>query len=435
MAIGTFLLSMNLEFIREFSGDATTVVYAQNFRKSSWKQKEIIVTTWNSIEPDSSIYPKIAGEKYNLVLVDNLVENLNIADKDGLKAMFKHKLLKPASLHDPIERKKLDNLIDTVKKYPALEAYFIEDEPSATKFSDYGELFAYLHKKDPARLAYINLFPTYANQTQLGISENQVDKTKIKYPTYLHGIGSNNKTVLLYLEHLRQFITVVKPDLISYDHYHLWKDRDSEQYFLNLALISQASKEANIPFMNVIQAGRFEKEWRIPTAAEMRFQVYTTLAYGGKGISYFTYWGGKAEEGLYREGKPSPLVKDVAIINAEIRKLSPALMSLDFQSVYHTGLLPLGGEKMPKNAGVKVVSNGEFVVGLFGKGQKTTAFTIVNRNYKQKQTAEVKLNLSGRKLQELDRKTGKWVQKVNLITTRKIKLMLEPGDGRLFRAI
>jgi hypothetical protein len=433
LAIVMFLFSINLENIKDFSWDSIKVANAQNTRSSKWKQKEIIVTGWNSAEPDSSAYKRIAFEKYNLIPINNLAEKLDVAKKNSLRGIFGHGLINPASLHDPTKRKELDGLIDKVKKHRALEAYFITDEPSADKFIEYAELVAYLHEKDPARLAYINLLPIYASETQLGVSSNTLDRGKIKYPAHLHGVSLDDKSILVYLEHLRRFITTVKPDLISYDHYHLFENGDGQQYFLNLALISQVAQEARIPFMNVIQACRFVKNSRLPTDKEIRFQVYTTLAYGGKGISYFIYWGSKAGEGLYLNGKQSLLAKDVGNINYEIRKLSPALMSLNSKGVYHTEPLPLGGEKIPKDSPVKILSKGKFVVGLFGKAKEITTFMITNRNYKDKQRAEIQVNISGKRLQELDRKTGKWIKVVNLSIARKIKLTLEPGDGRLFR--
>jgi hypothetical protein len=409
----------------------------------SWKQKEIIITVWNVSDPDSSIYPNLARENYNTIPINvyntiptnKLLESLEIADKNGLKSIFRHKLIDPASLHVPAKKKELDDLVDKVKKHRGLEAYYITDEPGANKFKDYAELIAYLRKKDPSRLAYLNLLPIYANEQQLGVSLNEVDRKKIKYPMHLHGVGSDDKAIVLYLDHLRKFVSIVKPNLISYDHYHLFSNGDGQKYFLNLALISQVSKEARVPFMNIIQAGLFLKEWRLPTAREVRFQVYTTLAYGGKGISYFTYWGSESDQGLYRDGKQSALAKDVSVLNAEIKKLSPTLIALDSNGVYNTSPLPLGGEAIPMNSPVRILSKGEFVIGLFGKNKKTSAFMIANRNYKSKQLLNIDVLIVGKKLQELDRKTGKWSQVSNLNTTRRVKLFLEPGDGRFFRVI
>jgi hypothetical protein len=429
-----FLLVVNTDNVMPCSLNISRVDVIKNTTSSRWKQKEIIITGWNVSEPTISTYSTIAREKYNLVMADS-PEKLDEATVHGLRAIFGSKLLDPKSLHDPIEKQKLDKLIEKVRKYPALEAYFITDEPDASKFLSLAELVDYLRKNDPLRLSYINLLPIYASEKQLGVLVDQDSDLKEEYFSNLHAVGSHNQNVLRYLKYLSQFVNIVKPDIISYDHYHLFKGRNSPHYFLNLALISKMSKDLKLPFMNVIQAGRYDKEWRLPTAKEVRFQVYTTLAYGGRGISYFTYWGSESEEGLYRNGRPSPLAEDVAVINAEIHKLSPTLMSLEPQSVYHTKSLPVGTEAMKKNAPVKIVSDGDFIVGLFGKNKKTSAFMIVNRNYEERQYVDVKIDIIGEKIQELNRKTGKWIGIINLNSSRRIKFIIESGDGRLFRVI
>jgi hypothetical protein len=83
---------------------------------------------------------------------------------------------------------------------------------------------------------------------------------------------------------------------------------------------------------------------------------------------------------------------------------------------------------------VRIIGGGEFVLGLFGKsGGHPTAFMVVNRSYKQDAEADVQLAVPGRKLQELDRKTGKWSDGQPLGADRSLKVKLQPGDGRLFR--
>jgi hypothetical protein len=247
-------------------------------------------------------------------------------------------------------------------------------------------------------------------------------------------VGPDDKTVLAYREHLKQYIEIVKPDLISYDHYHFFKTTDTPQYFLNLALIRSAAIEANKPFLNIIQASTVEKVWRLPNAAEIRWLVFTTMAYGGRGISYFTYWGPESYGGLYQDGKPSPLAAEVASVNAEIEKIGPALMQLDSIGVYHTEPLPLGTERIPMDCPVQIVSGGEFVLGMFGQKERMTAFMIVNRSYSRNAEATVKVKLPAGKLQELDRRTGAWTDGPIVDTDRILKIELPPGDGRLFRA-
>ena len=165
----------------------------------------------------------------------------------------------------------------------------------------------------------------------------------------------------------------------------------------------------------------------------MRFLVFTTLAYGGRGISYFTYWGPEAYNGLYIDGKPTPLLSPVVALNKEIKTFGSELMRLESLAVYHTAFLPYGTEPIPLAAPIKILSPGEFVIGLFGKAGRPTAFMIVNRDYQHQAVASVKIGLNGARLEELDRKTGRWVRSPKLEVDRKMEVVLGAGDGRLFR--
>ena len=383
---------------------------------AGWTQKQFLITFWLPPPATDENLARVAAEGFNLTWTPQ--EGLDVAARHGLRAMLISNLLNPATLDDKAKRAQLDALIDSVKNHPALEAYYLKDEPGAGEFPALGKLVAYLRERDPAHVAYINLYPTYANERGLGVTVDAI---------------SDDKTVLLYREYLRQFIETVHPDLLSYDHYHFMKKGDNNEYFLNLGMIRKAALDANRPFLNIIQADMFDKSWRLPNATEMRWLVFTTMAYGGRGISYFTYWGPKSYNGLYQDGKPAPLLKDVVALNMEIAKFGPALMELDSVGVYHTTPLPYGAEAIPVKAPVQIKGDGQFVLGLFGKDSLPTAFMIVNRNYKQETEATVTVAIPGSELQELDRKTGKWVLSETLSGKRTVKIKLAPGDGRLFR--
>ena len=404
-----------------------------------WTQKQFIVTFWCPPPATDEALARVAAEGFNLM--ETPPEGLDVAARHHLRAMLQSPLLRPEVLDDPALRAQLDALIERVKNYPAVEAYFITDEPGAGAFAGLGRLVAYLRERDPAHYAYINLFPTYANEQQLGVSADAAERAHVGYPQNFAGVGTDDKTVLRYREHLKQFVEIVKPELISYDHYHFLKPDqnskpvDGKQYFLNLALIRMAALEAKKPFLNIIQANTIEKSWRLPNAQELRFLVFTTMAYGGRGISYFTYWGPPAYNGLYQDGKPAPLLEPVVALNQEINSFGPTLMQLDSTVVYHTAPLPYGTEAIPANAPVQITSPGEFVLGFFGKirAQRPTAFMIVNRDYNHESDATVKVAAPGHKLQEFDRKTGEWSVFKSLGGSRTVEIKLAPGDGRLFR--
>jgi hypothetical protein len=396
-----------------------------------WTQKQFIITFWCPPPATDTNLATVAAEGFNLTWTP--AEGLDVAARHHLRAMLTSDLLKPEVLDDESKRAQLDALIERVKHHPALEAYFLTDEPGAGAFPGLGKLVAHLRERDPAHLAYINLFPTYANEQQLGVSADAAERAKVGYPQNFAGVGANDQTVLRYREHLKRFIETVQPDLISYDHYHFLKENDGKQYFLNLALVRQAALEANRPFLNIIQADTIEKTWRLPNAAELRWLVFTTLAYGGRGISYFTYWGPKAYNGLYQDGQPAPLARDVAALNHELARFGGALMDLNSVGVYHTAPLEYGAEVIPTNSPVQIAGAGEFVLGLFASHAQPAAFMLVNRNYQHNAQATVTIAIPGRKLQELDRKTGKWSRGKTLGKKRTVTLELAPGDGRLFR--
>ena len=375
---------------------------------TGWKPDRIMVTFWCPPPATDEALARVAAEHYTMTWTPE--DGLDVAASHGLRAMLQDPLLTPAALDDPTQKVKLDALISRVRNHPALEAYFLRDEPSAGDFPALGRLVAYLRERDPAHLAYINLFPTYANNEQL---------------------GTEGDTVPAYREHLRQFIETVKPQLISYDHYHFFKHQDGEQYFLNLAMIRDAAFGAKLPFLNIVQTSTVVDAWRMPNASELRWLVYTTLAYGGRGISYFTYWGPASYNGLYKDGERTPLALDAAELNAEIGALSPELMALDSLGAYHTPPLPLGAEAIPADAPVQIVGPGEFVLGLFGSGGRVTAFMVVNRDYRRAAVARVRLPAGTRGVQEFDRSLGQWWGYADGAET--ITVNLNPGDGRLFR--
>ncbi len=265
---------------------------------TGWKQREFIVTMWCPPPTTDENFDTLARDGYNLTWVQEgdapggeYSKVLDKAQKHGIKSLiYAASLVNVSSLDDPARKAKLDALIDSVKKHPAFEGYFLADEPSAATFSSWARLVKYLKERDPDHFSYLNLLPSYANQQQLAVLLKEPPSGPVGIPDNFAGIGANKDTIMFYNEYLKEYIDTVKPQLISYDHYHFLKDgKDGEQYFLNLALTKTASQKAGLPFLNIVQACAIEKSWRLPDKDEMRWLAYTTMAYGGRGISWFLY--------------------------------------------------------------------------------------------------------------------------------------------------
>ena len=363
---------------------------------------------------------ELAENGFNMVWAQHLFE-LDNAHAQGLRAMYwaGGYTDDPAVLDDPVRTHGLNVNIDNVKDHPAMYAYHMADEPSATEFEDYGRLAAHIRERDPNHMIYINLFPTYASDVAL------------------LGPGAGpGSTTQAYREYLRQFVLHVKPDVISYDHYHFRDGHDRDEYFLNLALVREAALNADIPFINYVQAVSLAPSgWRVPTPNEGRFLAYTTLAYGGQGLTQFTYYGySDFEGGVY---DPYPPGDNITPLGEALRdEINPAFVAVAEQvqplksiGAYHVGTQPEGTELLPNDSPFDVLSpTTDILVGLFGGPDaqlaEATYALVVNLDYTNPNDALV----SGPgELSVFDASTGVW----SPMGSDTVLLSLLPGGGKL----
>lgn len=377
----------------------------------SWQVGMPIATYWAGPALTDAVARQMVEGGFNLVWCANEQE-LDVAHRHGLRALLTNGLLTPASLDDPARREQLDALIARLGKHRALYAYHLVDEPSAAQFPALGKLVSYLRQRDPAHLAYINLFPTYANNQQL---------------------GTQGDTVTAYREHLRLYVEQVKPSLISYDHYQFRLKGDSEQYFLNLAMIRKAAQEAGVPFLNIVQACTWAPEaMRIPDANELRYLVYTTAAYGAQGISYYVYAHPNHHGSLVGlDGVPGPLYHAVKSYNREFVAIAKELQPLRSLSVHHTAMKEPGCEPLPANAVLHVesakspASSRGYLLGFFGTAGKPTHAVVVNLDYTAAATASLK---GPRDMELFNAADPQWIS-----LGSDAELTLPPGGGVLLR--
>jgi hypothetical protein len=383
---------------------------------------EPIVTYWCG--PDMTDATANQMREGGWTVAWGIEKDLDMLQRYGLRALLINPLLSPATLDQPVRREQLDALIGRVRSHQALFGYYITDEPSATQFPALGKVVAYLREGDPAHPAYINLFPTYATNAQL---------------------GTRGDTVAAYREHLRQYVDQVKPALISYDHYQLATRGDNDQYFLNLALIRRAALDAGVPFLNSVQASSWTSSMRVPTPEEMRFLVYTTLAYGAQGISYYVYsCPGHAGGIASADGTPTPLYGALKTLNREFAAIGAQVQALQSVGAYHAGMLPRGADPLPKDAPFAPdppVASLSYtppervrglLLGYFAPSTKASSAAnathalVVNLDYGVEVLVSVK---AARNMERFDPVQGKWIATGG----RVAHLRLPAGGGCLLR--
>jgi hypothetical protein len=365
---------------------------------------------------------QMADGGWNLVWCTE--KELDVAQRHHLRGQLQDGLLSPQVLDNPAQRAKLDALVARVSKHPAMYCYFVCDEPCATDFPALGRLVAYLHQRDPAHLAYINLLPTYGDNKQL---------------------GTKGDTVTAYREYLRQFIDQVKPGLLSYDHYQFAVTGDTSNYFLNLAIVREVGLQRGLPFLNIVQAATWDPTVRIPTGDEVRYLAYTTLAYGAQGISYYVYCC-PGHKGMIAEanGTPTPLYHTLKSVNPEFAAIAGELQPLRSLAIYHAGMKPAGTVLLDKSVpfrleppvpampykGTERVRG--MLLGLFGPAgkdqgpSKATHVLVVNLDYK---AGDCRTIVGPGKLEVFDALAGTW----SAAAEKGATLNLPPGGGKLLR--
>ena len=430
-----------------------------------WNMGTPIVSYWAGPMPmTDAVAKQMTDGGWNLVwvtrrgaakgvdVIEHFRSQLDILQRHGLRGILSlgfvpHKPEEFKALDDPETRAELDAIVEGVRNHPALYAYSLKDEPNVNLFRNLARMKDYLQEKDPSRLVYVNLYPIYANNEQLGTTGDPIPA---------------------YREHLRRFVDTFKPQLLSYDHYHFAVKGDGDQYFLNLAEIRQAALDADIPFMVIVQACSWTVNMRIPTGEEMRWLAYTTLAYGSRGISWYVY-GYPGHDGAminpagtYREphiartmgsavlgGPPTPLYYYARELHKEFVAIATELQPLKSLAVYHAGMLPEGTSALPDDAVFRLdppVPHRDYaapveglVIGYFGK-EKPTHALVVNLDHRtysgggQPRQEEflkpVRRAIVGPgRLEVFGVATSKW----SATDSNRVELRLPPGGGMLVR--
>jgi hypothetical protein len=178
---------------------------------------------------------------------------------------------------------------------------------------------------------------------------------------------------------------------------------------------------------------------RVPEPDELRYLVFTTLAYGGQGISYYVYCHPGHTGGIaLADGTPTPLYQTLKSLNREFVAIAKELQPLRSLAVYHAGMSPPGTEPSPAAAPFRfdppvaplAYKPPErvcgFLLGYFGANDEPSHVVVVNLDYK----AEAAVGLTGPgNLDAFDAKLGTW----SAAGGPRIELRLPPGGGKLMR--
>jgi hypothetical protein len=198
---------------------------------------------------------------------------------------------------------------EIVEKYPGCTGLMFGDEPSQAAMEKFGETCEALRRAFPDKLIYSNAFPIGATMDRYFGGEPP------------EGYG--------YEDYFDAFARLVRGDVLMFDIYPFGAgDGHSGAYFPNLEIVRRTGLKYGVPYWVFVQAYERESTRRLPSESDLRMQLFSSLAYGFTGISYFTY-DVAFERGLVElNAEPSPLYEPAARANREVANLGRALRFL-----------------------------------------------------------------------------------------------------------
>ncbi len=310
----------------------------------------------------------------------------------------------------------------TPDKFPtgvACWGYALRDEPGAKDFPDLRAQVDAVRKARPGKLAYINLFPNYAVASQLGT------------PTYE--------------EHVARFVDEVGVDVLSMDHYPVFKpDRDGRDgYCANLMVMRENAQRKGIPFWNFFNTMPYGPQTD-PTEDQLRWQIYASLLHGARGVLYFCYQtpaGAEFPKGgaiIARDGTPTRHWAQAKRLNAELKNLGPVLMRLDSTNVFRVKPeddppTVLAGSGIADITRDPVDPPNDYLVGAFKHADGRRAVMLMNYRFAFTAWPTVAFDTPAGAVTEVDKATGAEVPlRDESPDMPGVQIPLDAGEGRLF---
>lgn len=336
----------------------------------------------------------------------------------------------------------ISSAVSAYKDMPAFYGHLVTDEPG---IKDFDKIAAHYQKYKEIlsdKNYYVNLLPTYASEEQL-----------------YHGAAGGVYTgaAITYEDYVGQYITKVKPSVISYDHYPFREDaygdrKLTETYLRNMEVISEKSGAAGLDFWLFIQAMSITPKtgtmkFPEPGYEDIRWQVFSSLVYGARGIQYFCYWTPDDNTGedfgdsmVDKNGEKTPIYGYVKDINTEIRSFEDIFFEFKWKgTIPH---LPTGtattqqvrntvnGLKSALTEHKRIASfstERPLLIGAFEDAEGADGFLVMNysqSDLKQDSTVNLKFNNAVKAVVCMGGE-----RKVVTLTNGELKLELEAGQG------
>jgi len=343
----------------------------------------IPVMSWGGIaqtEVSVESYQKLKDVGVNIDIAffsnaDAIAKALDAAGKAGVRLMISCPELKS----DP------EKTAARFKNHPALEGYYLGDEPGQSKFQELADWNKRLQAADKKHYSFVNLYP-------------DINSNKSKF-------GTKD-----YKEYIDSFDKIFPAPYLSFDFYPVvdggihprWYE--NMEFFVNkyqaegrpfwafalttsyLAYSDDSGQPTLNDFYQLYKTYTPEKTFvhDIPSLADLRLQTFVNLAYGAQGIEYWSFRGFGSP--LDAQGKRTVVFDRLQKVSNEIQNYSGVFLGAKVISVAHTGLnIPNGTKRLSQlPAPIKLLETvGEGAVVSVLENAENSFLVVVNRDFKK----------------------------------------------------
>lgn len=366
---------------------------------------DFAILPWGRTPGDESALREIHACGFNLAGFVS-PKHVDLVEQAGLRCIVSDKRITNGVAHriEDVEEiaRRVSNATRRLRDHPAVFGWYLRDEPDAPYLDVLSRWCDVFRDTVPDQHRYINLFPIYVNYPAIGVED--------------------------YEQYVDLFVSKCKPQFISYDNYSLMADGSLRPgYFKNLEIVRAAALKNDIPFWNIVLSNS-HFHYADPSDITLRFQMYTTLAYGARGISYFTYF--LSSTGNYRLGPidqfghKTPTWDMLRRVNLQIHKLGPVYITLKSINVFHHPNVPDGCRGIASSVNVSEVTGGDLLVGEFLDPKGKPYAIVVNKSLADSCAYSLRFRQGGENLM-VNAYTGRthpWGREQN---------WLAPGQGML----
>ncbi len=305
-------------------------------------------------------------------------------------------------------------LVNQYKDYPAAMGFYLRDEPTTP--NDYLDAYIAVKKAAPYADGHLNFFPSYIYASEEAYRAQMNDWCRVTaaagYPV----------------------------DYLMFDFYPypVGQGMEQEQFLTNTRSCWEVGLQNQVKTGMYIQTIEIPGSRRRPNEAELRYEMYTALAYGYKNLSFFTWFTptNRSEpfnDGIIAaDGTPNEHYEIIKKINHEILAIGTTLAKCDALEVWFAGKNTFGQPEIPDDFFVQTGNGARTMATLSLLRHSETGrnyLMVVNNNYKAAQNLDLTFDVAITSLSEVSREDGSL--KPLTMDGQKLSIRLAAGDAML----